>query len=115
MKSRLLIIFVIILTIIVSVIITYLYFQIGICSFHVITVSDPPQIITMSDLYPSLDELSKLNNLWGCLQFLSSADYTGEPSIDYDITFEHLVFFEIVSIGGVGFSLIVFITWRKRK
>ena len=101
MKSGPLIIITMIFVIILSIVVTYSHYQMNLCDVSHMSYNTP-----------------KMNNVFECVQFLSEPDPFaphGEPTILYDIQFEHLVFFEIILIIGSGFSLIIFLALRKRK
>ncbi len=97
MKTRFLIIIGMIVLIIISVTLTELSHQMDLCEMS-------------SSFYDHLPEMNMLE----CLQFLSSTDYD-KPSMIFDFTYSHLSLLETIVIVGVGSSLIIFLTWRKRK
>jgi len=101
MKTKFLIIVVVIISIIISGPLTELFYQIALCE-------------TTSQFFDQLPEMNMLE----CLQFLSSPDpYSphGKPSIDYDFSFHLLLMFKTIVIVAVPAGLVVFIIYRRKK
>ena len=101
MNSRLYIIIGMIISIIISVTLTELSHQMDLCKMS-------------SHFFDHIPEMNMLE----CLQFLSSPDPYfphAKPTIDYDFTYSNLSMIETIVIVGIAASLIIFITWRKRK
>lgn len=86
-----------IISIIISVTLTELSHQMDLCEMS-------------SRVYDHIPEM----NLSECLEFLSSNDYD-KPSVIFDFTYDLLSTLETIVIVGVGSSMIIFITWRRRK
>jgi len=97
MKTRLYIIIIMIISIIISVTLTELSHQMDLCEIT-------------SDHFDNIPEM----NMSECLEFLSNSDLA-KPSITFDYTYSNLSMIETIVIVGVATSLIIFITWRRRK
>ena len=101
MKTRLLIIVIMIISITLSVTLTYFHYQMTVCQ-----------------LTPSFIHDSKMNGILDCLMFLAYPNPNEpnlSPSITYDVTFANLAMLETMVIAGIASSIIIVITWRKRK
>jgi hypothetical protein len=101
MKTRLLIISIMITATIISVTFTYFSYQMNVCSSSPEFLHNP-----------------QMNSILDCLEFMYAYDPSMpdlRPTLDYDIAFIDLVFLEIILIGSITCIILIFVSRRKRK